>query len=99
MQLEVTRLPFLLMTANQKRALFEAVDQLEFDGIQTKNLDICPSAYKEFKKLIETARAGEHIGEPTGHNMPSKAVQDVVAGINSKPSTLRKMQFRQYTGL
>jgi len=99
MQLEVTRLPFLLMTSNQKRALFEAVDQLEFDGIQTKNLDMCPSAYKEFKKLIETARAGEHIGEPTGHNLPSKAVQDVVAGIASKPPTLRKMQFRQYTGL
>ena len=101
MQLEATRLPFLLMTANQKRALFEAVDQdqLEFDGIQTKNLDMCPSAYKEFKKLIETARAGEHIGEPTGHNLPSKAVQDVVAGMASKPSTLRNMQFRQYTGL
>ena len=101
MQLEATRLPFLLMTANQKRALFEAIDpdQLEFDGIQTKNLDMCPSAYKEFKKLIETARAGEHIGEPTGHNLPSKAVQDVIAGIASKPSTLRKMQFRQYTGL
>jgi hypothetical protein len=101
MQLEATRLPFLLMTANQKRALFEAVapDQLEFDGIQTKNLDMCPSAYKEFKKLIENARAGEHIGEPTGHDAPSKAVQDVVAGIASKPSTLRNMQFRQYTGL
>ena len=101
MQLEATRLPFLLMTANQKRALFEAVapDQLEFDGIQTKNLDMCPSAYKEFKKLIETARAGEHIGEPTGHAAPSKAVQDVVAGMASKPSTLRNMQFRQYTGL
>jgi len=101
MQLEATRLPFLLMTANQKRALFEAIDpdQLEFDGIQTKNLDMCPSAYKEFKKLIETARAGEHIGEPTGHDVPSKAVQDVVAGIASKPSTLRNMQFRQYTGL
>ena len=101
MQLEATRLPFLLMTANQKRALFEAVDpdQLEFDGIQTKNLDMCPGAYKEFKKLIETARAGEHIGEPTGHDAPSKAVQDVVAGIASKPSTLRNMQFRQYTGL
>ena len=101
MQLEATRLPFLLMTANQKRALFEAVDQdqLEFDGIQTKNLDICPSAYKEFKKLIETARAGERIGEPTGHQTSSKAVQDVAAGIASKPSTLRNMQFRQYTGL
>jgi hypothetical protein len=101
MQLEATRLPFLLMTANQKRALFEDVnqDQLEFDGIQTKNLDICPSAYKEFKKLIETARAGERIGEPTGHQTSSKAVQDVAAGIASKPSTLRNMQFRQYTGL
>jgi hypothetical protein len=99
MQLEMTRLPFLLMNASQKRALFESVDQLEFDGIQTKNLDICPSAYKEFKKLIETARAGEHIGEPTGHNLPSKAVQDVVSGMASKPSTLRNMQFRHYTGL
>ena len=99
MHLEATRLPYLLMNAEQKRALFEEVDQLEFDGIQTRNLDICPSAYKEFKKLIETARAGEHIGEPTGHNVPSKAVQDVVTGIASKPTTLRNMQFRQYTGL
>ena len=99
MQLEATRLPYLLMNAEQKRALFEEVGQLEFDGIQTKNLDMCPSAYKEFKKLIETARAGEHIGEPTGHNMPSKAVQDVMAGVASKPSNLRNMQFRHYTGL
>ena len=99
MHLEAIRLPYLLMNAEQKRALFEEVGQLEFDGIQTKNLDICPSAYKEFKKLIETARAGEHIGEPTGHNAPSKAVQDVMAGMASKPATLRKMQFRQYTGL
>ena len=99
MRLEATRLPFLLMNAEQKRALFEDVDQLEFDGIQTRNLDMCPGAYKEFKKLIETARAGEHIGEPTGHNMPSKAAQDVVAGIAAKPTTLRNMQFRHYTGL
>jgi hypothetical protein len=99
MQFEAIRIPYLLMNADQKRALFEEVDQLEFDGIQTKNLDICPSAYREFKKLIETARAGELIGEPTGHNAPSKAVQDVVAGMTSKPSTLRNMQFRHYTGL
>jgi hypothetical protein len=99
MQFSATKIPYLLMNAYQKRALFEDVDQLEFDGIQTRNLDICPSAYKEFKKLIETARAGEHIGEPTGHNLPSKAVQDVVTGIASKPTTLRNMQFRQYTGL
>jgi len=99
MQLEATRLPYLLMNADQKRALFEDVSQLEFDGIQTKNLDICPSAYKEFKKLIETTRAGDHIGDPTEHIMTSKAVQDVVAGIASKTPALRNMQFRQYTGL
>ena len=99
MHFEATRLPYLLMNAEQKRALFEEVDQLEFDGIQTRNLDICPSAYKEFKKLIETARAGEYIGDPTEHIMSSKVAQDVAAGIASKPTTLRNMQFRQYTGL
>jgi len=99
MQLEITKIPYLLMNADQKRALFEDVDQLEFDGIQTKNLDMCPSAYKEFKKLIETTRAGEHIGDPTEHIMASKAVQDVAVGIASKTPALRNMQFRQYTGL
>jgi hypothetical protein len=32
--------------------LFEETDQISFDGIQTKNFDICPSAFKEFSKLI-----------------------------------------------
>ena len=100
MQSDATRLPFLLMNANQKRALIEAdVDELEFDGIQTKNFDQCPSAYKEFKKLIETIRAGESIREPIGHNLPAKAVHDIVAGIALKPATLRNMQFRHFTGL
>jgi hypothetical protein len=107
MQLEATRLPFLLMTANQKRALFEAVapDQLEFDGIQTKNLDQCPGAYKEFKSMIEDIRAGKHIGEITGHEAPvatsqnSDAVKQVAAGMAVKPERMRQMQFRQYVGL
>ena len=67
MQLEATRIPFLLMTADQKRALFEETNQLEFDGIQTKHLDMCPGAYKEFKSMIEDIRAGKHLGEPSGH--------------------------------
>jgi hypothetical protein len=105
MQLEVTKIPYLLMNANQKRALFEEVDQLEFDGIQTKNLDQCPSAYKEFKSMIEDIRAGKHIGEITGHETPvvtsqnSDAVKQVAAGIAVKPERMRQMQFRQYVGL
>jgi hypothetical protein len=108
MQLEATRLPFLLMTANQKRALFEAVDQLEFDGIQTKNLDQCPGAYKEFKSMIEDIRAGKHIGELAGHEpastanvttQSSVAVTQVQAGMAVKPERMRQMQFRQYVGL
>ena len=67
MQLSPTKIPFLLMTTEQKRSLFEETDQLEFDGIQTRNLDICPSAYKAFKSMIEDIRAGKHLGEPTGH--------------------------------
>jgi hypothetical protein len=109
MQLEATRLPFLLMTANQKRALFEDVNQLEFDGIHTRSFDQCPTAYKMFKVMIETIRDGKHIGEMTGHEeepeVPSKApassevVKQVQAGIDVKPERLRQMQFRQYVGL
>ena len=88
----------------------EQSDQLEFDGIQTKNLDMCPSAYKEFKKLIEDIRAGKHIGEMTGHEQENTelstgvpvqmtaqdTVRTVQAGIALKPRRLRHMQFKQY---
>jgi len=109
MQLEATRLPFLLMTASQKRTLFEAVDQLEFDGIHTRSFDQCPTAYKMFKVMIETIRDGKHIGEVTGHEdtpevttptpINSNVVKQVQAGIAAKPERLRQMQFRQYVGL
>ena len=62
-----TKLPYLLMNEQQKEELFEQHMQLEFDGIQTKNFDICKRAYEQFKDLIETIRAGKHIGEVTGH--------------------------------
>lgn len=109
MHLEATKIPFLLMTADQKRALMEETSQLEFDGIQTRSLDQCPSAYKLFKEMIESIRAGKHIGEITGHEdkpevatpapTNSDAVRQVQTGIAAKPERLRQMQFRQYTGL
>ena len=46
------KLPVLLMSFQQRQALFEENDQISFDGIQTKNFDMCPMAYKEFSKLI-----------------------------------------------
>lgn len=84
--------------------------QLNFDGIQTKNLDICPSAYREFKSMIDTVRAGKHIGETTGHEeatgtpitpTPVQAttqdtLRKVAAGIAMKPSHIKRMQFKQY---
>jgi len=108
MQLEVTRIPYLLMNADQKRALFEDVNQLEFDGVQTKNMDQCPTAYKMFKAMIETVRAGKHIGELAGHEpaptanvttQNSVAAAQVQAGMAVKPERMRQMQFRQYVGL
>lgn len=39
-------------------------EQLEFDGIHTKNFDQCPSAYKVFKNNIETIESGDVLGLP-----------------------------------
>ena len=107
MQLEATKIPYLLMSADQKRALMEETSQLEFDGIQTKNMDQCPTAYTQFKTMIETIRAGKHIGELAGHepaavpttSQNSETVKQVQAGMAVKPDRMRQMQFRQYTGL
>ncbi len=99
MNLEDTKIPFLLMTFEQKRTLLEENMQLEYDGIQTKNLDMCPKAYDAFKIMIADMISGKYLGEPTDHNAPSTAVQGVVAGMKSKPTALRNMQFRDYSGL
>ena len=106
------KIPVLLMTEQQKLDMGMTSKQLEFDGIQTKHFDMCPSAYKEFKSMIETLRANKHIGEPTGHHEdepPSTekvgkhttpdVARRVEAGIAMKPKTIRKMQFKQYLEL
>lgn len=98
------KIPYLFMTAAQRQQLQEENMQLEFDGIQTRNLDMCPGAYKEFKKMIETIRSGKHIGEITGHEPEqtkttpvSDTLRKVEAGIAMKPQRLKHMQFKQYT--
>lgn len=94
------KIPYLFMTDAQKSRLNEESLQLEFDGIQTKNLDLCPGAYKEFKKMIDTIRSGKHIGEVAGHELgtsSSDVQRKVQAGIAMKPARLRHMQFKQYT--
>lgn len=107
-KLKEQKVPVLLMTASQRQRLHEQTSQLEFDGIQTRNLDMCADAYKQFKKMIETIRGGGHLGEPTGHspdvlpgsNGPSAAKEkQVAAGIAMKPKHIQHMQFKQYVGL
>ena len=73
-KLREKKLPALLLP----RFVEQVEGQLEFDGIQTKNLDMCADAFKQFKKMIETVRAGKHIGEPAGHEpdkLPAKGAE------------------------
>lgn len=98
------KIPYLFMNASQRAQLHEESKQLEFDGIQTRHLDMCPGAYKEFSKMIQTIRSGKHIGEITGHEpttpkpQTSDVQRQVMTGVAMKPTTLRRMQFKQYTG-
>jgi len=100
------QIPVLLMTKKQLEEFFENhQNQLEFDGIQTKHFEMCPTAYKLFGEMIDTIRANKHIGEITGHQTKQPATQNsdaytkVAAGIAVKPERLRQMQFKQYVGL
>ncbi len=97
MKIKEQKIPRLLMSPAQIANLTEEANQLEFDGIQTKNFDICKSAYTNFKQMIETIRSGKHIGELTGHT--TDTVRQVQAGTAMKPKTLSAMQYKQYTGL
>ena len=103
--MQLNKIPALFMNEAQRQQLREQNSQLEFDGIQTQHFNMCPTAYKMFKQMIETIRAGKHIGEVAGHvplqavSQNSDAVRQVQAGIAVKPEGLRQMQFRQYMGL
>jgi hypothetical protein len=102
----IKQIPYLLMTEEQKQHLIQPPkNQLEFDGVETKYFNMCPTAYKLFNGMIETIRAGKHIGEIAGHQpqqvvtQNTDAIKSVQAGMALKPEHIRQMQFRQYTGL
>jgi len=107
---ESSKVPYLLMTYEQRQELFESHGQLEFDGIQTKHFDQCPKAFEQFKSMIADIRAGKHLGELTGHETAkeptskvttpnSETAKVVETGMALKPERMRQMQFRHYTGL
>ena len=100
------QIPVLLMTSKQRAEFFENHQhQLEFDGIQTKHFEMCPTAYKLFSEMINTIRANKHIGEISGYQTKQPVTQNsdaytkVAAGMAVKPERLRQMQFKQYVGL
>ena len=99
------KLPVLLMTQAQRQELNEQTAQLLFDGIQTTSFDMCPKAYDQFKIMIDTIRAGKHIGETAGHNLKPDTnqnidtIQKVQANAAVKTDRLRHMQFKQFMGL
>lgn len=65
---------------------------LSFDGISTKNFDQCPSAYKEFSKMIATVRAGGKLGEVAGHQGVAAPETQPVSPVRTK----RQMQLKHY---
>ena len=74
-RLKEQKVPLLLMNNEQKRQLQEETQQLEFDGIQTQNFDICKRAYDKFKPMIVDVRAGKKLGEIAGHKDTLKRMQ------------------------
>lgn len=86
-KIKENRIPILLQKVQE-----ESSHTLSFDGITTKNFDICPSAYKAFSSMINTIRAGGRLGEPAGHQ--GVAAPEVRATLPSK--TKRQMQFKNY---
>jgi len=86
------KIPFLLMTPAQRATLHEETTQLEFDGIQTRNFDMCPRAYKLFKEMIDSIRTGKHIGEKTGHDKDQLPFPGAEPEIALRPAEIQNTQ-------
>lgn len=96
------KVPVLLMNTQQMRQLQEETQQLEFDGIQTKNFDMCKDAYNLFKQMIADVRAGKKIGEPAGHEIPAETSGNIPAPetmVVLPSHTKKRMQFKNYLEL
>jgi len=95
---ETMKIPYLLMTSEQRQRLAEMNDsgkQITFLNTKTQNFDICPGAYKAFSALIGSVSGPEMKMMQT----TKQAHSAVVAGMDVKPEHIRKMQFKQYLGL
>lgn len=94
---ETMKIPYLLMTSEQRKRLAEMNDskQITFLNTKTQNFDICPGAYKAFSALIGSVSGPEMKMMQT----TKQAHSAVVAGMAVKPEHIRKMQFKQYLGL
>lgn len=86
------RLAYLLMNPSQIRQLQEQTQQLEFDGIQTKNFDMCKDAYEQFNDMIKTIRAGKHIGEQIGHEPDKLPYKDAIPELALRPAEITGIQ-------
>ena len=87
------KVPFLLMTNEQKSRMFEEKSkELAFDGLTTHHFYMCPGAYEQFKPMIETISSGNLITN-------GSSTDQVNTGVIAKPDRVRQMQFRQYTDI
>lgn len=93
------KVPILLMNTEQKKLLQEETQQLEFDGVQTKNFDMCKDAYNLFKGLIDDVRAGRKIGEEAGHEGEIQSPKDSEKLSVIPSETKKRMQFKNYLEL
>lgn len=89
------KIPYLLMTPSQILQMNEEKFQLEFDGIQTKHFDMCKEAHKNFKQMIDTIRAGKHIGEPTGHEPDQLPYSGATPELALRPVEIQTKQAAQ----
>lgn len=94
---ETMKIPFLLMTQEQREKISEmnGGKQITYLNTKTQNIDMCPGAYDAFTKLIGNQSDLEMKMMRTTKQMHSA----VAAGLEAKPEHLRRMQFKQYLGL
>lgn len=69
--------------------------EIEFDGLQTKNMAICKEAKKLFESMIHDLYDGKLIAHP---ELTDRDAQ-IKSYIENKPESTKKQQFKHYLGL
>ena len=94
---ETMKIPYLLMTQEQKQRIQEmnGDKQITYLNTKTQNFDMCPGAVDAFTKLI-----GQQSDVEMKMMQSTKELHGAVtAGLPVKPKHLRRMQFKQYMDL